>query len=531
MATQPQQTVSSIDDFRNQMINGSARAGGFHSGVGVGVGTPGTRAEVYSEGVNNSARAEGYGEAPASYNNVYPMQRNTVPMESMQHNSAMTDTPPTKMHYGEMMNRAGRLQRQYTVPNLPNVPQQQAKRAASLNGSNMHRPRGASVDQQNTAATAPPTHSNLLFRNMPYPMRRYIADIAKQKIYEFVETGNVSIEQILDQQYWQPVIDQLFSNTSTCTISKTTQNTNRHFMYLTKMFPAMCQSARYLNVSRFEAYPNQVFTQVLSNDTIFFSCLRLTFRIHYKDGSYVTHYSQFKGVFNRNFKIDWMDFVIHSFVPGIEWGALESALANPAHSAHISEHTIPIDPFNSNIHETAAAANKGESKNTLMQKFATITQLRSNFDIFRNISAIGVHNDVVRSLQINEIMSDLRAVRIYQRKFGIGSPLDAMRAFVDNNAQHLPRQSASPHIPHASPQKNRTASVPVSGSTTARKNILRTERSVEQQHYNQDDLWQLYPSEQQAEAMGSSSGPLSDGSAGSAPGYNDSNVPNKRQKF
>lgn len=525
---QQRQTISSIDQFRQEMINsGNAGTGDI---------------ETHDHNIQNN-NIYSYPQQPN--NNIAagatPMGNSPLPQEQ------------AKMHYVEMMNRANKMQRQYTVPNIhqgmqqqqqqgdghgPQQQQQQQqppfaapKRAASLNISNLQRKRVHNNEQDPVPpAEREAAERGVLFGTMPYPMRKYIADMAKHKIYELVETGNVTIEQILNQNYWEPVIDSWFSPTSTCTISKTTQNTNRHFMYLTKMFPAMCQFARYLNVSRFEAYPNQVFTQVLSNDTIFFSCLRLTFRVHYKDGSYVTHYSQFKGVFNREFKIDWMDFVIHSFVPGIEWSALENAIANPSQNSHISEHSIPIDPFNSHIQEKMSKS-KDESRNTTVQKFATITQLRSNFDIFRNISAIGVHNDVVRALQINEIMSDLKAVRIYQRKYGIGSPLEAMRAFVDNNSQHLPPQATSPRFSQTSPHGIRTASVPVGGATATRENILKTENTAEHQHYNHDDLWQLYPSEQQSRGTNSPSGKHSDGSPGSANRYSNDNVPSKRQKF
>ena len=287
-----------------------------------------------------------------------------------------------------------------------------------------------------------PNALNLQYNIMPFPLRKYLADMAKCKIFEMVECANVPVERILDQSYWDAIADKWFTPVATINVSKNSHNTVRHFVYIQRMFSALCQSARYLDIVKFELYPNQIFTQLLSNGTIFFSCLRLSFTYHYKDGSYVTHYSQFKGVFNTEFKIEWMDFGVHSFVPGIEWNALERKISNSNLDIDLSAASTPNDPYNSQFHATATNG-RGTSEGEVRQKFATISKLRSNFDIFRNISSLGVHNDIVRALQINEIMSDLRFVRIYQRMHNISSPLTALQNFVDEKAQDIKAYQAT----------------------------------------------------------------------------------------
>lgn len=283
---------------------------------------------------------------------------------------------------------------------------------------------------------------NLRYNIMPFPLRKYLADMAKCKIFELVECANVPVDRILDQSYWDGIADKWFTPVATINVSKNSHNTVRHFVYIQRMFSALCQSARYLDIVKFELYPNQIFTQLLSNGTIFFSCLRLSFTYHYKDGSYVTHYSQFKGVFNPDFKIEWMDFGVHSFVPGIEWNALERKISNSNLDKDLSAASTPNDPYNSQFHATATNE-RSTSEGEVRQKFATISKLRSNFDIFRNISSLGVHNDIVRALQINEIMSDLRFVRIYQRMHNITSPLTALQNFVDEKAQDIKAYQAT----------------------------------------------------------------------------------------
>ncbi|SMN19776.1 similar to Saccharomyces cerevisiae YDL233W Putative protein of unknown function [Maudiozyma saulgeensis] len=323
------------------------------------------------------------------------------------------------------------------------------RRSTSLNSSNLYRNNKDSSNHQKPSATP-----NLQYHIMPFPLRKYLADMAKCKIFELVECASVPVERILDQEYWNTVVTKWFTPAATINVSKNTHNTHRHFIYLAKMFSVLCQADRYLDLDRFELYPSQVFTQVLSNGTIFFSCLRLSFTYYYKDGSYVTHYSQFKGVFNANFMIEWMDFGVHSFVPGIEWNALEKTISTLQPSANEPSEVTPNDPYNSQFHTSLNSNNGNPNNNTdsndpekaqdeTRQKFATITKLRSNFEMFRNISALGVHCDIVRALQINEIMSDLRFVRIFQRMHNIGSPLVALQSFVDEKAQDIKAYQAA----------------------------------------------------------------------------------------
>ncbi|CAB4253859.1 similar to Saccharomyces cerevisiae YDL233W Putative protein of unknown function [Maudiozyma barnettii] len=325
------------------------------------------------------------------------------------------------------------------------------RRSTSLDLSNLHR----NNKNYSNPNRSPRVH-NLQYHIMPFPLRKYLADMAKCKIFELIQCASVSVEKILDQEYWNAAISKWFTPAATMNVSKNTHNTHRHFIYLAKMFSVLCQADRYLDIDRFELYPSQVFTQVLSNGTIFFSCLRLSFIYYYKDGSCVTHYSQFKGVFNTNFKIEWMDFGVHSFVPGIEWNVLEKTISNIQPTQNATNEATPNDPYDSQFRtSTNSSSYDGNDDNTNMntdpeksqdemkQKFTAITKLRSNFEMFRNISALGVHCDIVRALQTNEIMSDLRFVRIFQRMHNIDSPLAALQAFVDEKAQDIKAYKAA----------------------------------------------------------------------------------------
>lgn len=357
-------------------------------------------------------------------------------------------------------------------------------RAASINTANIAKSHNIQQQQQlhhqykNTMTQRP---------IVPYALRKYFADIAKYRIYEIIETANVSIDKILDESYWNNIIAKWFTSTSTINISKSSANS--YFSYISKMFPALCTAARYLNISRFEAYPHQVFTEVLSNGSIFFCCLRLSFTYHYQDGSYVTHFSQFKGVFNTAFLIEWMDFDIHSFVPGVDWNSLENTITNPKTSFEISKNLTSSDPFNSQF-QSKSQYGENDPQNATPEKLTAISQLRSNFDIFKNISNSGARNDFVRLLQINEIMSDLRSVRMYQKKHDIDSPLEAFKAFVANNIQHITQNQP------ANPDMKRTASVPLDNtSINPQVNIKAQVDSFNRQsnkQSNQDNNSEMY---------------------------------------
>ncbi|CAI4304947.1 AIS_collapsed_G0006700.mRNA.1.CDS.1 [Saccharomyces cerevisiae] len=81
----------------------------------------------------------------------------------------------------------------------------------------------------------------------------------------------------------------------------------------------------------------QLKTQVLSNSTIFFNCPRVTFVYYYPDGSYITHFAQMKGAFDLDLKINWLDISMHSFVPNIEWNAVERLLSDHTKSTEIEQ--------------------------------------------------------------------------------------------------------------------------------------------------------------------------------------------------
>ena len=69
--------------------------------------------------------------------------------------------------------------------------------------------------------------------------------------------------------------------------------------------------------------------------------------------------------------------------------------------------------------------------------FDAITQLRSYFSVFRNVSVFGSQEGLMRVMQVSTVMSALKNLRAYQKIHGIDSPLEALEAYVQKNYNDL----------------------------------------------------------------------------------------------
>lgn len=329
---------------------------------------------------------------------------------------------------------------------------------------------------------------------LSYPVRKYISGMAILRFHELINMINNSVGHISKLEYWQNFVHEMFTPNASLRYSKTSTIDFRQFDFLISLVPILFVTLWKLGVVRIEVSPQQLKSEVLSNGCIFISCPRATFTYHYPDGSYITHFVQFKGIFTPGLKLEFGDLYMHSFVPGIEWNSLERLLSNQDASfeifqklSHLTQNGNAGDNSNDNNSTVSGNNNnndnkvktedeqkkngndvsnrkhnennenntddileKGQANEKLLDKdlneetdknvppnFNAITQLRSYFSVFRNVSVFGSQEGLMRVMQVSTVMSALKNLRVYQKTHNIHSPLEALNLYVQENYHNL----------------------------------------------------------------------------------------------
>lgn len=259
---------------------------------------------------------------------------------------------------------------------------------------------------------------------LPYALRQFLAQTAALRFHEMIDMINLSAGRITSLEYWQRCMAQVFAPDAVIRYSKTSSSTEvRRFDFLVPLVPVLFVTLGRLGVVRIAVLSQELRTQLLSNGSIFFDCPRCTFTYHYPDGSYITHFVQLQGIFNSQMRIEWGDLHMHSFVPGVEWNALERLVR--------SDSSLQLFP---------QTDNGSDGNNNSNNHNDTLAKLRSHFSVFRNVSVFGSQEGLMRVMQVSTVMSSLRNIWMYQRLHGVKSPLRAMHMFVDENKQFLNRE-------------------------------------------------------------------------------------------
>lgn len=286
------------------------------------------------------------------------------------------------------------------------------------------------------------------------------------RFHDMINMINNSVGHISKLEYWQNFVHEMFTPNASLRYSKSSTIDFRQFDFLISLVPLLFVTLWKLGVVRIEVSPQQLKSEVLSNGCIFISCPRATFTYHYPDGSYITHFVQFKGIFTPGLKLEFGDLCMHSFVPGIEWNSLERLLSNQDASFEIFQKLSQLNNDNSNkddksnesiniptpnnTNSSKSNANTpstnpnhgdgmnkpgidGENDKNIPPNFNAITQLRSYFSVFRNVSVFGSQEGLMRVMQVSTVMSALKNLRVYQKTHNINSPLEALNSYVQQN--------------------------------------------------------------------------------------------------
>ncbi|CAI4037682.1 hypothetical protein SMKI_04G0120 [Saccharomyces mikatae IFO 1815] len=298
---------------------------------------------------------------------------------------------------------------------------------------------------------------------VPYHIRKYLSNLAMLKLYEIINEINTAVGTIGLLSFWTELISGIFTPDAVIRYSKKSMTDYREFEFIIPVFSVICSTLGRFGIVRMEIKVLQLKTQVLSNSTIFFNCPRASFVYYYPDGSYITHFAQIKGAFDLDLKINWLDISMHSFVPDIEWNAVERLFSDETKSVEIEQIFSKLKQDDVKDQGNSFAENDGAN---VPRNFEAITQLRSYFDVFRNVSVFGTQEGLMRVMQISTVMSTLKKLRKFQIEKNIDSPVTALSAYIDadkdigNEPLHTKRRRNSGISPHT------TTLVPNSTSNT-----------------------------------------------------------------
>ena len=142
---------------------------------------------------------------------------------------------------------------------------------------------------------------------------------------------------------------------------------------------------------------------------------------------------------------------------------MERLLGDETKSAEIEQIFSKLKQEDVKDQANSFAENNGTN---VPPNFEAITQLRSYFDVFRNVSVFGTQEGLMRVMQISTVMSTLKNLRKFQIEKNIDSPVTALSAYIDadkdigNEPLHTKRRRNSGISPHT------TTLVPNSTSNT-----------------------------------------------------------------
>ncbi|CAI1885337.1 hypothetical protein SEUBUCD650_0D00230 [Saccharomyces eubayanus] len=306
------------------------------------------------------------------------------------------------------------------------------------------------------AATAPSPQpispASLPMLRVPYHIRKYLSNLAILKLYEVINEINMAMNKISLLSFWTDLVSRVFTPDAVIRYSKKSMTDYREFEFVIPVFVIICSTLGRFGIVKMEIKVLQLKTQVLSNSTIFFNCPRATLIYYYPDGSYITHFAQLKGAFDLDLKINWLDVSMHSFFPDIEWNSVERLLSDEYKSSEIEKIFSKLKQEDVKEQENSFAESNGTN---VPQNFEAITQLRSYFDVFRNVSVFGTQEGLMRIMQISTVMSTLKNLRKFQIEKNIDSPVTALSAYIDSDKKgtvgepiHSKRRRNSGISPH-----------------------------------------------------------------------------------
>lgn len=260
-------------------------------------------------------------------------------------------------------------------------------------------------------------------------LRKYHSDRALLQLHEFIDKINRSAPHLSDTNFWRKTMNDMFTPRATLRYTRKMNSECKFFEISALMMPMMWVALSTLDISKIEIMTTQVKADTLSNGSVFFHCPSLTFSYNYSDGSQITYHAHMKGSFNTALKLEWLDVLVHKFTPGLSWNSMEKVLkTRPETLLKLSQKLIQAKEGNAKSNEGGRDI-KSEQDLDIQE---TLKDVRSSFTVFKNITDEGIHEGMMRVLQVGDVMSALTDVYLYQKEKKIKSPLESLNLYVKN---------------------------------------------------------------------------------------------------
>lgn len=225
-------------------------------------------------------------------------------------------------------------------------------------------------------------------------VKRNLSNIATVRFLKFSDLCTCRHEKP-NHMYLKQVVADFFSENAKINYCLKLGNESRNYTVSYALIP-MIHCKFLLDVRMFEFNQKFLTASVLPDLSTIINTDNFSFKRVFKDGSYSHHFGSISCQMNKNLKMESLDIVIDYIVQGIEMNALETFC-----NKFLIQNKIP----------------------------PTIAQIKENFKCISNVTKFGVTEELLRLMQISDVMTMSKPLVEFFVDSHATSVLEALESF------------------------------------------------------------------------------------------------------
>ncbi|XDT24059.1 LIM-domain binding protein [Nakaseomyces glabratus] len=253
---------------------------------------------------------------------------------------------------------------------------------------------------------------------------RYVSNMAALKLYRITDMFNETAGQMDHPEHWFHFSSITFIPNAKIKYSKVGGPDDGSVYFEPSLLPMIGKTLATNNVIRIQITVKNIESRLL-RDFYVYTEMIVSIESTYSDSSSITVIANMRLFMNKYFKIEWADIKPQAFIPNVGWQAIEEVLYKNPSMINTFRSLSRDDNSNANFNSIGANMMNDYSSQNNAEKFEAITKFRSNFEVFRNVSIYGTHDDIMRVMQIGNVVSAMKNIQEYQRLHNIVSPIEA----------------------------------------------------------------------------------------------------------
>ena len=352
---------------------------------------------------------------PVSSNAVAPQQQHQYQNRPQQHQQHQQHQPQLQPQLPQQHHSQFNPNGQYMSSQLENGNYKVASNA-------QHQPQPQPQSQQHQPQRQPqfsgqpfvPSYSNHNLRpqeqqgSLSEEVRRNLSNISIVRLLRFHDLLTCRHEKP-NLPYLRHVVGEFFAEDATYDICLKYGNENRNFRISYSLIPLLYY--KYLeNVQMFELAQKFLSSTLLPNGNTLIETDHFSFKCVFEDGSYCNHFGSLKIRVNRHLMFEKVELVTDYNVYGLEFAALETFLDSISAQDKIS---TPLS-----------------------------SQVRSHFKCISDLTKFGMEEDLLRLMQISDVMTLTKPLINFYFDSKLSSPLEALETFNKINYPMFQKLSA-----------------------------------------------------------------------------------------